>query len=152
MGGFMLAWLLGEGIVVYRWGKAGAPPTPGALVLSSSFFALLGVVGSAYQPARGAVTLLAFGVDIAALLQVLPGTKVQAKTGWPPPVITDPTVLLPNGKAHGASPGSAGNPSNTPGNVGGANKANGAPPGTPANPGIPPTGKGTIYPPGSQSL
>ena len=45
-----------------------------------------------------------------------------------------------------------GNPANTPGVVGGANKANGAPSGTPANPGVPPTGSGTIYPPGSQTL
>ena len=155
MGGFMIAWLLGEGIVIWRWGKAGAPPTPGALALSSGFFALLGIVGSAYPPSRGAMTALAFGVDIAALIQVLPGSTVQQNTGWPPPTISDPTVLLPTGNAHGggaASETPGGNPSNTPGAVGGANNANGAPPGTPPNPGLPPTGPGTIYPPGSQNL
>lgn len=154
MGPFTIAWLVGEGIVVWRWGKAGAPPTPGALALSSGFFALLGVVASIAPASRGAMTALAVGVDVAALLQVLPGSKVHQQTGWPPPLITDPSVLLPTGSAHGGAGGSsgAGNPSNTPGAVGGANKANGAPPGTPANPGQPPTGPGTIWPPGSQNL
>ena len=147
MGVLVLAWLAGEGLVAWRWGKAGAPPPPGSLLAASGFFALCAALAM-YQPARGVAAALAVGVDIAALLQVLPGSKPQAATGWPPQLITDPTVLLPGG---GASSG-AGNPANTPGAVGGANKANGAPPGTPANPGVPPTGPGTIYPPGSQNL
>lgn len=108
MGPFVMAWALGEGIVIWRWAKAGAPPTPGALALSSSFFALLGLVGAAYAPARGAVTLLAFGIDIAALLQVLPGSQAPQDTGWPPPRITDPTTFLSSGASILAAGQSAG--------------------------------------------
>jgi hypothetical protein len=149
MGVLMMAWLVGEGIVAARWFKQGAPPPPGSLAAVSGFFALLAVLGS-YPPARGVAGALGVGIDIAALLQVLPGTTAPtAAKGWPPQVITDPTVLLPG--TGGVNP-SSGNPSNTPGAVGGANKARGAPPGTPANPGTPPTGPGTIFPPGSQNL
>ena len=96
--GLVLAWLIGEGIVTWRWAKQGAPPTPGALAASSGFFLLLAVIHE-YQPARTATTLLAFGIDIAALLQVLPGSKTVQQTGWPPLAIADPTVLLPAGSS-----------------------------------------------------
>jgi hypothetical protein len=148
MEGILIAWLAGEGIVTWRWFKQGAPPPPGALLAVSGFFALLAVL-AVHPPARGVATALGAGIDIAALLQILPGTKAPAKAhGWPPAKITDPTQLLPG--TGGVHP--QGNPANTPAAVGGANAANGAPPGTPANPGIPPTGPGTIFPPGSQSL
>jgi hypothetical protein len=150
MGGILLAWLVGEGILVYRWGKAGAPPTPGALALSSGVFAGLALLGQAPQ-ARTFATVMAWGYDLALLLQVAGQGKVHQDTGWPPPLITDPSVILPTGHSHSGSSGGS-NPSNTPAAVGGANKANNAPAGTPANPGIPPTGPGTIYPPGSGSL
>jgi hypothetical protein len=149
MGGLVLAWLAGESVLVWRWAKAGAPPTPGALLLSSGVFAGLALLGQAQQ-ARTLAATLAWGYDLAIFLQVAGQGKVAQATGWPPPMITDPSVILPSGRAHGSSPGA--NPSNTPAAVGGANKARGAPPGTPANPGVPPTGSGTIYPPGSQSL
>lgn len=96
--GFLLAWLAGEGIVTWRWAKAGAPPTPGALAAASGFFVLLALLHE-YPPARGAATLAAFGIDIAALLQILPGTNPAQVTGWPPPLINDPSVLLPAGSS-----------------------------------------------------
>lgn len=96
--GLVLAWLIGEGIVTYRWVKAGAPPTPGTLAAASGFFALLALLHE-YPPARTTATLLAFGVDLAALLQVLPGGGTVQHTGWPPELISDPTVLLPAGSA-----------------------------------------------------
>ncbi len=148
MEGLLAAWLVGEGIVTWRWFKQGAPPPPGSLLAVSGFFALLALL-AIHPPARGAATALAVGIDIAALLQVLPGTTAPAHAaGWPPAKINDPTVLLPG--TGGVHPG--GNPANTPAAVGGANKARGAPAGTPANPGVPPTGPGTIFPPGSQGL
>lgn len=144
----VMMWLAGEGIVSWRWFKQGAPPPPGSLAAVSGFFALLAVLAT-YPPARGVANGIAFGVNLAALLQVLPGTTAPtAPTGWPPQKITDPTVFLPGT----AGQSTAGNPSNTPPAVGGANRARGAPPSTPANPGIPPTGPGTIFPPGSQNI
>lgn len=148
MEALIAAWLTGEGIVTWRWFKQGAPPPPGSLLAVSGFFALLAMLAM-HPPARGVATALAVGIDIAALLQVLPGTSApKAAPGWPPAKITDPTQLLPG--TGGVHP--SGNPANTPAAVGGANAQNNAPPGTPANPGTPPTGPGTIFPPGSQSL
>lgn len=97
MGGITMAWLIGEGLVFWRWSRAGAPPTPGALALSSGFFALAAVLAT-YPPARGAATALAFGMDIAALLQVLPGSKQPRDQNWPPSLIENSTfVVLPPG-------------------------------------------------------
>lgn len=96
----VLAWLAGEGLVTYRWARAGAPPTPGVLLATSGFFALLGLLHEVPQ-ARTAAILLAVGIDIAALLEVLPGTQKVQVTGWPPLPINDPTVLLPAGGGNG---------------------------------------------------
>lgn len=90
-----MAWAIGEGIIFWRWGKAGAPPTPGVLAMSSGLFLGLAVLAE-YRPARPAVTAFAFAVDLAILLQVV-GKGPQAVTGWPPPMIDDPTALLPPG-------------------------------------------------------
>lgn len=103
MGGFVLAWLTGEGIVIYRWAKLKAPPTPGALVLSSFVFVGLAVIAQA-QPARTTATVAAWAFDLAILLQVV-GKAPSGKTGWPPPMIGDPSVILPTGKAAAASSG-----------------------------------------------
>jgi hypothetical protein len=147
MGGFAMAWLLGEGIVTWRWIKAGAPPTPGSIALSSGFFVLLGLVAASNRAAVPAMTALAFGVDIAALLQVLPGSAVHPATGWPPPLITDNTIILPTGHSH-AAPAPYGNQSGGSGPGGTTPKGpNTLPPGTP-----PPPGQGVIFPPGSGTL
>jgi len=112
MGGFVLAWLVGESIVVYRWVKLKAPPPPGALALSSGLFVALAAVGT-YQPARTTATVTAWALDLAILLQVI-GKTPSGKTGWPPPLIDDPTVILPFGagaaaanKGTNATPGAA---------------------------------------------
>jgi hypothetical protein len=97
MGGFVLAWLVGESIVVYRWVKLKAPPPPGALLLSSGLFVGLAIVGQ-YQPARTTATVTAWALDLAILLQVV-GKAPSGTTGWPPPLIDDPTVILPGGTA-----------------------------------------------------
>jgi hypothetical protein len=77
MGGIVLAWLVGEGIITYRAiVKDHAPPIPGDLLAATGLFALLALVGE-YQPARGVATLFAFGVDIAVLMQVLPGSGTK---------------------------------------------------------------------------
>lgn len=135
MAPLILAWLIGEGIVTWRWAKAGAPPTPGALAASSGMFVLLAVLAE-YQPARGAATLLAYGIDLAALLKVLPGGTPAQQTGWPPLKINDPTVFLPAGSSGqgkllpegaGTSPaGGGGGGSQQPGGPG---SSGGCPPG-----------------------
>lgn len=96
--GIVIAWGAGLGIITYRWVKAGAPPTPGTLAMASGFFALCALLGE-YPPARTTATLLAFGVDLAAYLQVVGKAPAGQATGWPPPLITDPNVLLPGGTA-----------------------------------------------------
>src|SRR5215831_6081933 len=113
MGGLVLAWLVGESVLIWRWGKAGAPPTPGALALSSALFAGLAVIAQAEQ-ARTFATVVAWGYDLAIVLQIAGQGKVTQKTGWPPPLITDQSVILPTGHSHNAA-ASSGNPANTPG-------------------------------------
>lgn len=121
--GLVLAWLAGEGLVTYRWIKAGAPPTPGTLLATSGFFALLALLHE-IPAARTTATLLAVGIDVAALLQVLPGTTAVQATGWPPLPIADPTVLLPAGgtggqtAAEGQGAAASSSPSNPAGIVG----------------------------------
>jgi hypothetical protein len=79
VGGLILAWAIGEGIIVWRAAaKQHKPPVPGDMLAATGLFALLAVAAE-YQPARAAATAFAFGVDLAVLLQVLPGTK--AATG-----------------------------------------------------------------------
>jgi xanthosine utilization system XapX-like protein len=109
MGGFVLAWFAGESIVVYRWVKLKAPPPPGALLLASGVFVGLAVLGQ-YQPARMTATVAAWAFDLAILLQVVGKAPTQV-TGWPPNLITDPTVLLPTGNAAAASQPAAAAPS-----------------------------------------
>ena len=76
MAGITLAWLIGETIIVWRSvSRDHRPPMPGQLLGSSAFFALLAIIAE-YQPARGAATALAFGVDIAAYLEA-PFVTVQ---------------------------------------------------------------------------
>jgi hypothetical protein len=102
MGGFVLAWFAGESILVWRWVKLKAPPPPGALALSSGLFLAL-AAGAQYQPARTTITLAAWGLDLAILLQVIGKAPTQV-TGWPPNMITDPSVLLPNGATSATTP------------------------------------------------
>jgi hypothetical protein len=69
----ILAWAAGMGIIVYRAvGKEHQPPVPGQLLAATGLFALLAAL-SEYQPAAPAAGLFAVGVDIAVLMQVLPG-------------------------------------------------------------------------------
>jgi hypothetical protein len=102
--GVVLAWFIGEGIVTYRWIKAGAPPTPGALAVSSGFFLLCALIGE-YPQAKTAATLLAAGIDIAALLQIIGKAPAAQATGWPPPGYTG-NGILPGGTAAAAGSGS----------------------------------------------
>ena len=90
MGGLILAWAIGEGIIVWRSAyKEHKPPVPGQMLAATALFALLAVLAE-YEPARAAATAMAFGLDLAVLMQVLPGTKAvkapqpQAPAGGKP--------------------------------------------------------------------
>jgi hypothetical protein len=97
VGGLFFAWAIGEGIIGYRWAKLKAPPTPGVLLIASGIFLGCAILAE-YSPARPLATAFAFTVDLGVLMQVV-GKAPTATTGWPPPSINDPSVLLPSGKA-----------------------------------------------------
>lgn len=85
MGAFVAAWLLGQGIIVYRSiRQTHLPPMPGALLASSGLFAGLALLAES-QNARPLAVTLAWGFDAAALLNLFPtvtsGTGKPATTG-----------------------------------------------------------------------
>lgn len=92
--GLFFAWAVGEGIIGYRWIKAKAPPTPGALLLPTALYLSLAILAE-YRPARGVATAFAYAVDLAILLQVV-GKDPKQATGWPPPKIPA-TQIWPGG-------------------------------------------------------
>lgn len=95
MGPFLAAWLVGEGIIIYRSVKTQkAPPGPGQLLLSSGVFALLGLLAEAESARKLAITL-AWGFDIGAFMNIGNlAPKTGKATGWPPPKASD-TVTIP---------------------------------------------------------
>jgi hypothetical protein len=92
VGGFALAFMFGEGMIFYRWiRKAQAPPPPGALALASIIFIALAALAE-YQPARGAATAFAWGLDLAVLLQLI-GKEPDPPAGWPPLCVPQGQIL-----------------------------------------------------------
>lgn len=72
MGLFTMAWLIGEGIIVFRSVRANhAPPMPGSLIASSGVFALLALLAES-ESARPLAVALAYGFDIAAATNLFP--------------------------------------------------------------------------------
>ena len=101
--GMFFAWATGEGIICWRWAKAKAPPTPGALLLPTALYLSLAVL-SEYRPARPVAVAFAWSVNLAILLQVVGKVPAQA-TGWPPPQIPF-TQIWPGSPSASASSGS----------------------------------------------
>jgi hypothetical protein len=67
------AWLFGLGLITYRnIARRHQPPIPGTLLAASGLFALLALAAE-YQPAAAPAALAAWGFDLAALLNLLPG-------------------------------------------------------------------------------
>ena len=86
MPGMVLAWLTGEGIIFWRsWRQDQRFPVPGQLLAASFIFAMLAVVAQADR-ARFAATALAWGFDIAALMNVLPQVATGGTNTGPPKV------------------------------------------------------------------
>lgn len=101
MGAFVMAWLVGEGIITYRSIKQQkAPPGPGQLLWSSGVFVLLGLLAESDR-ARALAITLAWGFDIAAFLNLFGvGIAPLDVPHWPPPKLTD-DMLFPESLAPG---------------------------------------------------
>jgi hypothetical protein len=73
VGGLAGAWLLGEAIVIWRQVHASHRlPVPGALLGVTALFAGLALIADIAPASRTAVTLGAFGLDVAGLLNIWP--------------------------------------------------------------------------------
>lgn len=99
MGAFIAAWLVGEGIIVYRSIKVQkAPPGPGQLALTSGLFIALALLAELGQ-ARSVATMLAWGLDVAAFMKLSEDSKkagessVTKKPWWPPAQAPDNTIF-----------------------------------------------------------
>jgi hypothetical protein len=88
----VLAWAVGEGIIIYRAVKANhAPPMPGQLLAASGLFVMLGLLAEAGPGATKAAAVLGWGFDLAAFLNLFPeitgGTVTSSAKG---PAKTEP--------------------------------------------------------------
>lgn len=74
MRGFVGAWLAGVSIVAWRqWNAQHHLPVPGALAGVSLLFAGMALLAEAVPASQQAVMWTAWGLDIAGLLNILPG-------------------------------------------------------------------------------
>lgn len=81
MPGIVTAWLVGEGIIFWRsWKQDQRFPVPGQLIAASFIFIALAIIAES-EKARGFATTMAWGFDIAALLNVLPQVAVGGTGG-----------------------------------------------------------------------
>lgn len=71
--GILLAWAAGIGLITWRGIKQSHKPVPpGQYLAASGVYVLLALL-AAYEPAEHTAVLLAWGFNLAALFQVLPG-------------------------------------------------------------------------------
>lgn len=88
MGGFLIAALVGEGILVFRaYKRSKRLPLPGEILGVSGLFALLGILAE-FQPTLA--TTLAVGFDVAGLLNAWPASIAGTPTTQQPPAGTQP--------------------------------------------------------------
>lgn len=74
MGGLAGAWLVGIGIVTWREVRASSHmPVPAALLGVTGLFVALSLLAEISTPARPVITAVAWGLDVAGLLNILPG-------------------------------------------------------------------------------
>lgn len=108
MAPLIAAWMVAEGIIIYRSAKEiHAPPGPGQLLFSSGVFVMLGLLAEAPK-ARSLAATLGWGFVAAAALNLFgTGTgklnsganRIDDKTGskkWPPQP-ANPTEIIPTG-------------------------------------------------------
>lgn len=105
MGAFVLAWMLGEGIIVYRSvSKNHHPPMPGALIAPSGIFMLLAFLAES-DAARPLAITLAYAFDFAALMNLFPPVTGGGTAKAPAPA---PAAGAPGGLTSGTGPGASG--------------------------------------------
>jgi hypothetical protein len=79
--GFVAAWLAGTGLLVWRQvHRDHRLPVPGQMVAVTGFFAGLALVADVVPASAGLVTMTAWGLDLAGLLNLWPqglGGEVQ---------------------------------------------------------------------------
>jgi hypothetical protein len=82
----LAAWVTGLGLLTWRELQLSPwrPPPPGRYAAASGLYVLLGLTAN-WQPAAGPAAMVAWGFDLALLLQVLPetvarSTKAKGKT------------------------------------------------------------------------
>ena len=74
MGGLAGAWLAGVSITAWRETRqSGHMPVPAALLGVTGLFLGLALLGDVVPAARPVATLIGWGLDLAGLLNVLPG-------------------------------------------------------------------------------
>lgn len=110
MGPFILAWMVGEGIVIYRAMKQPGngqttvggktvlvPPSPVQLLFSSSVFVMLALLAEVPSARTLAITL-AWGFDIAAYMKLFDKVSgLKGERGPWPPSIAPSNVITPTG-------------------------------------------------------
>jgi hypothetical protein len=74
VGGLAAAWITAEGIVAWRevQKSPGRLPVPGAMLGVTGLYLVL-AIAAGYGPAKFPVTALAWGLNVAGFLNVLPG-------------------------------------------------------------------------------
>lgn len=76
----ILAWLAGLGLLTVReLQHVRRPPAPGRYLAASGLYAALAVLGDAAPGAAPAAAAIAWGFDLALLLNVAPGLTGQGK-------------------------------------------------------------------------
>ncbi len=100
MGPFILAWLVGEGIIVYRNVKVNkCPPGPGQLLVTSGMYVMLALLAEVNQ-ARYLATALAWGFNTAAFMKLYDPVEKGNAGQWPPTFMPN-DIVFPNGKRTG---------------------------------------------------
>ncbi len=100
MGPFILAWMVGEGIIIYRSVKTNkCPPGPGQLLVTSGMYVMLAMLAEV-NSARYLATALAWGFNAAAFMRLYDPVGGKTSGQWPPDKMPD-NMVFPTGVPQG---------------------------------------------------
>lgn len=101
---FVLFWLVGESIIIYKSVKTDhVPPSPGRLLISAGPFALLALVAAGGPGPRNLATVTAFGLDLAAFMNLMSAGATGKVATFPAAGSAGSGAIIPNGGAAGAA-------------------------------------------------